>query len=174
MGDLFVNEYLKTNGNHEIINLNLVEEKVGSQTLTSNNASEFYNEDNSQKYIDLLKEVDKVVITVPKHNFKVATVFANFIDHIVVANKTFSYKLSIDGNPVGLLKNLKVQIIGTQGGQGKAEHVELLETVFSFMGSTISPSIVIDSLDTPDNYNKPAREILKKHFDKIKIAANKF
>ncbi|SYV96820.1 FMN-dependent NADH-azoreductase, partial [Mycoplasmopsis edwardii] len=49
-------------------------------------------------------------------NFTVPTVVKNFFDGIAVPDKTFSYRLSKDGNPVGLLNNLNVIFVTTQGG----------------------------------------------------------
>lgn len=48
-------------------------------------------------------------------NFAPAPVLRNFIDHIMVADHTFSYKYSKKGEAIGLVTNLKTQIITVQG-----------------------------------------------------------
>lgn len=51
----------------------------------------------------------------PMTNFAPAPVLRNFIDHIMVADHTFSYKYSKKGEAIGLVTNLKTQIITVQG-----------------------------------------------------------
>ncbi|PZW01468.1 FMN-dependent NADH-azoreductase [Metamycoplasma auris] len=90
----FIEEYKNINQNDEIIEFDLNNLEMAQSGMNSNNFGNFFNEDLSNKYIELLKEVNKVVISSPMINFNVPTVLKTFIDRIAVANKTFSYKYS--------------------------------------------------------------------------------
>jgi FMN-dependent NADH-azoreductase len=110
----FIDEYLIHN-NDEVIHMDLNEEQMASKTLTSKGFAMFFNEKDSFYYIDQLKNVDKVIVVAPMINFNYPTVLKNYLDHILMAGKTFKYKYNANGQSVGLLSNLKVQIITTQG-----------------------------------------------------------
>lgn len=87
MLDLFVDEYKRNNINDEIKILDLNNEDMYS--LTDKNFKLFYSEENSDKYINLLKSVDKVVMNAPMINFNIPTIIKAFFDRIAVENKHF-------------------------------------------------------------------------------------
>lgn len=111
----FVEEYKKRNPNDEIIILDLNNEEKMQTILSKNNFASFWNED-SERYIDLIKSCDKIVISTGMINFSISPLLKNFFDHVLVANKTFKYKYEEKGKSVGLLdSNKKVQLIMAQG-----------------------------------------------------------
>ncbi|QCZ36535.1 FMN-dependent NADH-azoreductase [Mycoplasma nasistruthionis] len=113
-------------------------ETHGHTFLTSKNFPAYYQEIDSDKWINLLKETDTLVITMPMINFGPTAVVKNFIDSISVANKTFSYKYSKKGDAIGFLTNLKVVIVASQGAPEGwytwGNHVSWLEGTFKFLG----------------------------------------
>jgi|GEM_PF-505445 len=111
----FVKFYQEANPKDEIIHLNLNDLPMASITLTTRNFNNFFNQEDSDKYIDQLKSVNKLIFVTPMTNFNVTSMTKNYLDHVLVANKTFSYKYSKQGDAVGLLTKLKVQILATQG-----------------------------------------------------------
>lgn len=111
----FIEEYKKRNPNDEIIILDLNNEEKMQTILSKNNFASFWNED-SERYIDLIKSCDKIVISTGMINFSISPLLKNFFDNVLVANKTFKYKYEEKGKSVGLLdSNKKVQLIMAQG-----------------------------------------------------------
>ncbi|WP_029330341.1 NAD(P)H-dependent oxidoreductase, partial [Metamycoplasma cloacale] len=70
------------------------------------------------------------------------------------ANETFSYKYSNKGDAIGLLKNLKLQVIATQGAPEDwylwGNHVKYLEETFKFLGLNVNESILIAGTKTKE------------------------
>ncbi|AUF83848.1 FMN-dependent NADH-azoreductase [Mesoplasma syrphidae] len=175
----FLKAYKNANISDEIIYLDLNQESMAIMSLSSNNLEEFYNHENSVKYIQQLKSVDKVVIAAPMHNFKSTGQLVNYVDHIAVPNLTFSYQNPLpNGNPRGLLNHLKVQILATRGGEltsnSWADHTIWLKGVWEFMGATVAEPIFIGSLDLPKNYKVSAESIVKEYLPIIEGAAKNF
>ncbi|CAT05166.1 FMN-dependent NADH-azoreductase [Mesomycoplasma conjunctivae] len=114
IAEYFLEKVAQKNKNIEIITLDLSVQKIGSIALNSNNFSSFWTEVEADKWINLLKTVDKVVISTPIINWHYSAEIKNFFDAICLADKTFSYKYSKKGGSIGLLTNIKnVQIITT-------------------------------------------------------------
>lgn len=143
----FVKKYQELNPNDEIINLDLNEEQMALKTLSRNNSSTFWNEDDAMKYINQLKEVDKVIISSPMNNFSVSSLVKNYLDHILLANETFSYKYSKKGDAKGLLDHLKVQILTTQGAPlgwyPFGDHTNFLKGTWEFVGAKVNEPILL-------------------------------
>ncbi|ENY68735.1 Acyl carrier protein phosphodiesterase [Metamycoplasma auris 15026] len=174
----FIEEYKKINPNDEIIEFDLNNLEMAQCGMNSNNFGNFFNEDLSNKYIELLKEVNKVVISSPMINFNVPTVLKTFIDRIAVANKTFSYKYSKKGASIGLLSNLKVQIIATQGAPYGwylwANHISYLEGIWNFLGAEVAKSIRIDGTKVEPYVSMDPSDVIKDKEKEIKEAAEAF
>jgi FMN-dependent NADH-azoreductase len=85
--------------------------------------------------ISELQAADVVVLGVPMYNFGVPAPLKNWIDAISRAKVTFQYTAN---GPEGLLKNKKVVIALTRGGQYRNTpadtQVPYLKTVLSFLG----------------------------------------
>src|SRR5699024_8139540 len=111
----FLTKYKIKNPNDEIFFLDLNQEKMASITLSLNNMDTYFNEEDSDKYINQLKDVDKVIMVTPMINFMPSPLIRNYFDHVLVANKTFTYKYAGKNMSKGLLDHLKVEILITQG-----------------------------------------------------------
>jgi FMN-dependent NADH-azoreductase len=95
----------------------------------------------SNELIGELNAADEYVIGVPMHNFSIPSTLKLWVDQIVRAGKTFTYK---DGAPSGLLRGKKVTFVIASGGvyeQGSplaamnfAE--PYLRSIFGFIGVT--------------------------------------
>ena len=175
---LFKSEYEKLNPDHESIVLNLNKDEVGNKNLTAENFNEFFNDGLSDKHINLLKSVDKVAIGSPMTNFNYPAVLKNYLDRILVANKTFKYKYDGKGESEGLLKNLKVQLLMSQGASlgwyPFASHVDALVGTWNFAGAKVTKPILIDGTKIPENINKTSKEQIEEHKDLIIEAAKAF
>ncbi|WP_426460968.1 FMN-dependent NADH-azoreductase [Mycoplasma hafezii] len=109
--------------------------------LTKETLNTYYNDINSDKWINLLKETDILVLSSSMINFGPSVVVKNFIDSISVANKTFSYKYSKKGDAIGLLTNLTVILVTSQGApEGWYPHnnnEQWLIGTFKFLGAKV-------------------------------------
>ncbi|QKT05723.1 FMN-dependent NADH-azoreductase [Mycoplasma sp. OR1901] len=132
-----LNEFEKVLDNVERVNLSGSE--FDKTSLSQTNIATYWADVNSDKWINKLKETDLLVLSSTVVNFNVPTLVKNFIDAIAVADKTFSYKLSKDGNPVGLLNNLNVVIVSSQGGPKSPNKESIqnqwLRSAFKFVGA---------------------------------------
>lgn len=95
----------------------------------------------SNQLIAELETADEYVIGVAMHNFSIPAVLKLWIDQVVRARKTFSYK---NGAPAGLLRNKKATFFIASGGvydQGTPMAVmnfvePYLRSLFGFIGVT--------------------------------------
>lgn len=132
--------------------------------LSANNFSTFYADVDSDKWINLLKETDILVISSPMINFNYSSLIKNFIDGICVANKSFSYKYSTKGGSIGLINNLKVIIISSQGAPkgwylfGNVE--KSLTGTFKFLGAKKVKSYLIDGTKVEPKNKMTEEELL--------------
>lgn len=143
----FVKYYQAAHPDDEISYLNLNDVPMASKTITTHNFGTFFNQEDSDKYIDQLKSINKLIFSTPMTNFNVTSMTKNYLDHILLADKTFSYKYSKKGDAVGLLTNLKVQVLATQGAPYGwylwGNHAKYLEETWKFTGASVVPSILV-------------------------------
>ncbi|MFV8476094.1 FMN-dependent NADH-azoreductase [Mycoplasma sp. VS403A] len=137
--DLIEEQYQKE-PNNQITRIDLNETVLSKVFMTSQNMSTYWQDVESDKWIELVKNTDILVISNPMINFSAPVIVKNFIDSISVANKTFSYKYSNKGGAIGLLTNLKkVIIVSTQGAPEGwypwGTHASWLEGTFKFLGA---------------------------------------
>ncbi|AOG60566.1 FMN-dependent NADH-azoreductase [Spiroplasma helicoides] len=174
----FVKEYCELNPNDEIIYLDLNNEQMAQKTLTRNNMSTFFNEEDSIKYIEQLKSVNKVIISSPMNNFSVSALIKNYLDHVLLAEKTFSYKYSKKDGSVGLLDHLSVQILTTQGAPVGwypfGDHTAFLKGTWEFMGAKVNEPILFAGTKLAPVSTSNPDEAIDELSDKIKDAAKKF
>lgn len=175
MSQLFISEYSKTH-QVEIIELDLNELPMASKTISTKTMPNYFNQEDSFDLIDQLKAVDKLVINMPMINWGVSAMLKNYIDHITLANQTFTYKGSTDGSPIGLLTNLKVQLLGTKGGFGTSNSafVDYVKEVWTYLGSEVTEPIVNDQTDLPPYNTMIPLENLERVKDQIIAAVKKF
>lgn len=167
----FLNQYKVAHPNDDVELVNLNETEFAKTFFLNSNMSTFWTDVNSDKWINKLKEVDKVVISCSMTNFGPTAVVKNFIDGVAVANKTFSYKYSKKGEAKGLLENLSVMVIASQGAPRDwylwGSHIEWLKGTWNFLGAKKVDTIEIAGTKlapvkekTPQEYAASKREEL--------------
>lgn len=112
----FLEKYQSFHPEDQLIFLDLNEEMKDEVVLNANNMSSFWD-DKTDKYINLINDVDKIVISTSMVNFSISPTLKQFLDKILVAGKTFRYKYTDGHNKSeGLVKpGKKVQLIMAQG-----------------------------------------------------------
>ncbi|AXE60569.1 FMN-dependent NADH-azoreductase [[Mycoplasma] phocae] len=174
----YVEEYKKAHPMDEIQELNLNDLDMSTNLLTSKNKVNFFNEKDSDFYIELLKKADKVIMNSPMINFNVPATIKTFFDRIAVANKTFSYKYAKKGAAIGLLDNLKIQIIATQGAPlgwyPWASHINYLEGIWKFLGAEVSETIILAGVKANPLKNYTMEELLESKLSEIIEKASNF
>ncbi|QSF13419.1 FMN-dependent NADH-azoreductase [Mycoplasma sp. Mirounga ES2805-ORL] len=173
-----VQELIDSHPKSYISVLDLNDTSASTNSLNSNNFKTDFFQKNSDEWINMLKNTDVLIINTPMINFNYSSLVKNFIDAICVADKTFSYKYSKKGGAIGLLDNLNVIIVGTQGAPTGwyefGNHVKMLEGTFKFLGAKKVETISINGTKV-EPYNKMTHdEILKENEPAIKKIANKF
>ncbi|CAM9146124.1 FMN-dependent NADH-azoreductase [Mycoplasma marinum] len=162
--------YEQKYGEEDSIWLDLNEQKDLSISMTSENFDTFF--DDSDKYIDLLKSVDKLIIAVPMTNFSYTAQMKNLFDKICVAGKTFKYKYDGNGASEGLLKNLEVQIIATQGAPegwyNFSNFIPSMEGVWNFLGAKVKPTILVAGVKTKQKTSLSIEEIVNSSIQELK------
>lgn len=178
MARVFLEEYKKVNPKDEIIELNLNKLVVGTNTLTTETFGTYWSEDEGMKYINQLKEVDKVLVIAPMYNFHVSGMLKNYIDHVALANQTFSYKYATKGASIGLLDELKIQILATQGAPKGwypwGDHVAYLKGTWEFMGATVAEPILLAGVKVEPLSTQTSKEIVSTIVPQLIEAAKKF
>ncbi|WP_026389377.1 FMN-dependent NADH-azoreductase [[Acholeplasma] multilocale] len=175
---VFLEEYKALNPNDEITIMDLNNEPMAEIALTNKNIGDFYTEENSFKYINQLKSMDKLIVAVPMHNLTVSGMFKNYLDHIFVPEMTFSYKQMENGIPKGLLSNLKVQILATAGtAEGVypfANMKDWLVGTFKWLGTEVNTPIWLSGADAFENMGKTKEELVEAIKEEIIAVAKTF
>ncbi|QJG66791.1 FMN-dependent NADH-azoreductase [Mycoplasma phocoenae] len=178
LSETFISKYKKLNPKDNVKILNLNDLPMAHKCIDAENFSSFFNEGDSEKYIEELKNIDKIVISAPMINFNVSSLLKNFLDHVLVANKTFSYKYSKKGDAIGLLTHLKVQILATQGAPYGwylwGNHVKYLEGTFKFVGAEVVESLLIDGVKLEDKIKLTPQQVVDLYEDKINELVKSF
>ncbi|TNK87444.1 FMN-dependent NADH-azoreductase, partial [Mycoplasmopsis pullorum] len=99
----FLNEFKNANPESQIELIDLNDTELAHTYLNKKTFATYWQDVKSDQWIEKLKNVDKLIISLPMINFGPSSVVKNFIDAIAVANKTFSYKYSKKGDAIGLL-----------------------------------------------------------------------
>ncbi|AGR41114.1 FMN-dependent NADH-azoreductase [Spiroplasma taiwanense] len=174
----FIKEYSLLNPNDEIIRLDLNNEPMAQKTISRDNFGNYFNEADALKYINQLKEVNKVIISSPMNNFNVSGLIKNYLDHVLLADQTFSYKYVKKGDAIGLLDHLKVQILTTQGAPFGwypwGNHTEFLKGTWEFVGSTVNEPILFAGTKIAPVSTMNTDEAIGQIADKIIEVAKKF
>lgn len=178
MVDKFIEIYKSVKPNDTFIELDLNNEPMAQISLNRNNAATFFNEKDSDKYIDMLKNVDKVIFACPMTNFNICATAKNYLDHILVANKTFSYKYSKKGDAIGLLPHLSVQLLTTQGAPlgwyPWGNHTENLKGTWEFMGAKVNKPVLIAGNKIAENSSKTPSQRVQESIKELTEAAKLF
>lgn len=167
----FIKEYSLNHPNDEIIILDLNKEEKLQTVLSLNNFDNFWNED-SQRYIDLINNSDKIIISTGMINFTISPLLKNFLDNVLVANKTFKYKYEEKNKSIGLVDpNKKVLLIMAQGSYKNwyefSAFDDYLISVLKFIGLKHISLLLFDGTKTQEQ-NKLSTE------EKFKLKENEF
>lgn len=129
--------------------------------------------DIQNKLIDQWISADIILIYSPLHNFNVTSKFKDYIDNILVAQKTFKYT---EEGSVGLLSNnKKVAYIQSSGSNYSIDlryvnadiSTHYVRTVLSFMGVTELHVIKAQGLDIKGNDRAKIIEDAKENLNKF-------
>ncbi|WP_027333989.1 FMN-dependent NADH-azoreductase [Mycoplasma elephantis] len=138
----FEKKYEEKNPKDEIYWLDLNNEDLIA--ITNKNSISYFNQ-KADSYINQLKEIDKLVVAAPMYNFNIPATLKIYIDMIAQANKTFTYKYAGKNKSKGLLENLTVEIITSQGAPVDwyewADISKYLTNFFKFLGTKIHGTI---------------------------------
>lgn len=175
--DRFLKYYQAKNSSDEIIKLDLNQVSIAQKTLNVENFKTFWDAE-TKEYINQLKEVDKLIIASPMQNFNIPAMLKNYLDHVLIANEAFSYKFSEKGDAKGLLTNLTVQILTTQGAPYGwyrwGNHTDYLWGTWDFVGAKVKAPILVAGTKTKP-YNELTPDKVIDEFDaRIKVAAEEF
>ena len=175
----FLSYYIKKNKEDEITVLNLNDTNMAHTILNSHNfGPKFFNKEDSEDLINNLRQFDKLIFSTPMTNFNISTIAKNYLDHILVADKTFSYKYSKKGRAIGLLTHLRVQILTTQGapmGWYKWGNLgKYLYGTWKFMGCDVLKPLTIGGTKIPFARTISIKEFINQYEKKIKKLAYKF
>lgn len=178
LGNRFVKYYREFHQEDEIIELDLNEIDMSKKNINTYNFNEYFNETDSDFYINQLKSVQKVIFVSPMINFNISPIGKAYLDHILVANKTFSYKYQKKGDAIGLLDNLKVQILTTQGAPFGwypwGNHTEYLRGTWNFVGTKVVEPILVAGTKVKPEADLTPEQLIDKYDTKIKSAAKEF
>lgn len=103
------------------------------------------------QHIDRFKTADLFLISTPMWNFSIPYMLKHYIDLIVQPRHLFQYRE--DGTVEGLVKNKKMIVISSRGGQyggemRKFDHQDpYLRTIFGFVGITDIEFIKAEPMD---------------------------
>lgn len=176
LGKRFIKYYKEKNPNDEIKEIDLNNEKIFKEGINSDNIKNYFKE--SDKYISWLKNNDKLIFITPMNNFNISSVAKNFLDRVLVANKTFSYKYSKKGDAIGLVTNLKVQILTTQGAPlGWYQWGNLgkyLEGTFKFMGCKVLKPLTVSGTKLEQNTKLGPKKFIETFNEEIKKRSFEF
>lgn len=190
VGDAFLNSFIKTHSNYEIINLDLynmeiplIDEEAFSawgkfgqgKSFEELTAAEQKKISAMNSILDQFMSADKYVFVTPLWNFTVPPKMKAYLDNICIANKTFKYT---ENGSVGLLTGKKAIHIQARGGvysEGPAADVEMgdkyINTILNFVGINDRQSIIVEGMAaTPDK----AEEIKANAINKAQKVAETF
>jgi FMN-dependent NADH-azoreductase len=186
VGETFLNAYKKAKPEDTIVPIDLFKEEIPPVDGTVLNAwdklmknESLSNEEQRilqrrNEILEQFMEADKYIFVTPLWNLSIPSKLKDYIDNIVIAQKTFAYS---ENGPVGLLKNKKAVHIQATGGiySGPASEMEFgnryLKTILAFIGITDYTHIVAEGMSAmPDKAN----EILEAAKEKAKAAAIQF
>lgn len=158
---------LAPNADVEQLNLYAPETNIPEITAENLNDPALVNDAQNQ-LIGQWKRADLILIMMPLHNFNVVSRLKDYIDNILIANKTFKY--TADGS-VGLLDG-KQKVAYIQSSGSDYEHdiryvnadiaPHYMRTVLNFMGITKMELIRAEGLDLMENDKAQLVEDAKK------------
>ena len=162
LADQFLESYKEKNPDDEVETLDLAETPiphlddvdVAAIFTEEPNDKEKEKQEYNFKLIDQFLSADKIIITAPMWNFNIPSVLKAYIDHIIIAGKTFKFG---EKGPEGLAIGKKTIFIGARGGvysEGPAKqmefHTSYLKTIFGFIGLKDSSELIVEGTNMKD------------------------
>lgn len=150
LGNVFVQEYQRSNPDCEIITLDLYKEGIeplDADTLTKMFAGQ---ENKAYQYAKQFANVDRYVIAAPMWNLGIPSILKAYIDYVSYVEVAFKYT---EAGPIGLLsdKPRKAIHISSRGGiysEGPAKEFDLsdkyIRTILGFFGITQVESLFLE------------------------------
>ncbi|WP_338969707.1 FMN-dependent NADH-azoreductase [Spiroplasma endosymbiont of Labia minor] len=174
----FIEIYKKKNPNDEFTIIDLEEEKMAKTSLTRENLANYWNDIDSDKYINQLKSVDKLIIACAMNNFTITTAMKNYIDRTFVSNKVFTYKYQTKGASKGLLDHLTVQIIAAQGAPKGwypwGDITAYLKGTWEFAGAKVKEPIMIGGTKVEPLKDMSTKEAINTFTKELTAKAEEF
>lgn len=179
--DYFVKFYSELNPNDKIEVFDLNDYRLANVSLNKDSLvdGKFWEESESEFWIEKLKEADKIVFSTSMTNFHYSATTKNFFDSIIVADKTFKLDRELE-KITGLLTNIKnVQIITSQGAPlgwyPFGDHTSFIFHTFKWLGATISnkPFILAGTKVSPNN-QKSISELVDENKSELISLAKQF
>jgi FMN-dependent NADH-azoreductase len=176
LGRKFIEEYKTKNPNAEIKEMDLYQEDLGH--LDGERIGKVFSAESNEltKYAEEFIDFDKYVIAAPMWNLSIPSILKTYIDHIVVAGKTFKYT---EQGPVGLLENKKAVHITARGGvytQGPGADYEMgdryLRTILGFLGVQNFETLAFEQ--TAMYAPNQVEELLEKKYEEAKELSEEF
>ena len=172
----FIQEYQQLHPTDEIIKLDLNQEEKLKTILDTNNITSFWTQ-KSLDYVNLITSVDKLIISTNMINFTVSPTLRNFLDNILIPDKTFTY--DIHGKHSGLLNNqIKAQLIMVQGDKSNAypfaNFDSWLKNVLHFMGIKQIQTLLFSGTNTRKQANLSLEEKFKLKIKEFKRQVSEF
>lgn len=143
VGDSLISHFKNTIPETQVIERDLVKDTINH--LNPNFLNALFTNDEaglalSNELIDELFSADVIVIESPMYNFSIPSMLKAWIDHILIARKTFRYT---ENGPEGLVKGKKAILILSKGGVYREEPAKsldyqegYLQTILNFIGIT--------------------------------------
>lgn len=172
----FVAKYQQIHPADQIIKLDLNQEAKLKTILDTSNINQFWNQ-TSFDYVDLITSVDKIIISTNMINFMISPILRNFLDNILIPDKTFTY--DIHGKHSGLLNNqIKAQLIMVQGDHLDAypfaNFDKWLKNVLNFMGIKQIQTLLFTGANTKEQALLTLEQKFKLKYHEFKKQVNEF
>lgn len=157
VSDAFVEAYIESHSNDEVITLDLYKEDI--KTLTENDLGVIFGPKTDEskshpvlKYAYQFIEADKYIIAAPLWNLSIPGIVKLYFDYISVSGVTFKYVSG--GGVAGLLEGKKAMHIVTRGGNYSAPPMSEYEmgdkyvrTILGLFGVYDVSTIAVENMD---------------------------
>lgn len=151
----------------EVVELDLYKE--GLKHIDGELLGKLFSGENNEvtKYVNDFVTYDEYIFAAPMWNLSIPSILKTYIDHIMVAGKTFAYT---ENGPVGLLKDKKAVHVTARGGfysEGPAAAYEMgdryLKTLLGFIGVSDVETISIEGTNVlaPEDVQKNIDSLIK-------------
>jgi len=164
VGDALAKKYI--NEGKTVVELDLYKE--GLKHIDGEILGKLFSGEENEitKYVNDFITYDEYIFAAPMWNLSIPSILKTYIDHIMVAGKTFAYTAT---GPVGLLKDKKAVHVTSRGGfynEGPAAPFEMgdryMRTLLGFIGITDVDTISVEGTGvlSPEEVNKNVANLI--------------